>query len=132
MGERVSILIVDDEPGMTETLSDIMDNMGYDVATAEDGHRAIEIIRKKAYDIALMDIKMPGINGVETFKQFKQISPVTKVIMMTAYELDDLVEEAKAEGACGIFYKPLVIREVLALVKELSELKAGSTFETTR
>jgi len=118
MGEKVRILIVDDDPGMTETLADILSHMGYDVAVAGDGYRAIAMIKEKAYDVALMDIKMPGINGVETFKEVKRISPSTRVIMMTAYALEDLVQEALAEGALSVFYKPLDIDRVVGLIEE--------------
>jgi two-component system response regulator HydG len=117
MEKKASILIVDDDPGMTETMPDILGDMGYDVAVAEDGFRAIEIVKERGYDVALMDIRMPGINGVETFKQVKGISPPTKVIMMTAYSVEDLVKEALNQGAYGIICKPLDIERVMQLIK---------------
>ena len=121
MGEKARIFIVDDDPGMTETLADILGDKGYAVAVAEDGYRAIEMIKEKAYAIALMDIKMPGMNGVETFKKLKQISPETRVIMMTAYALEDLEQEALAEGALSIFYKPLDMDRVVGLIEEAGQ-----------
>jgi len=75
MEKKTSILIVDDDKGMTETLSDILEDIDYDVAVSDDGYKAIEMIKKKKFDFALMDIKMPGINGVETFKEVHRISP---------------------------------------------------------
>lgn len=123
MDEKTSILIVDDDHGMTETMSDILDDKGYDIAVAGDGYRAIEMIRERAYDIALMDIRMPGINGVDTFKKIKQINPSTKVIMMTAYSVEDLVKEALREGAYGVMYKPLNIDKV---VESIEQAKKGS------
>ena len=120
MTERTSVLIVDDDPGMIETMADILGDMGYDVAVAEDGFKAIEMVKERAYDVALMDIKMPGINGVETFKEVKGISPSTEVIMMTAYSVEDLVREALKGGAYGIIYKPLDIARVVDLI-ELAE-----------
>ncbi len=116
MEEKTSILIVDDDHGMTETMADILAEMGYDVAVAGNGYRAIEMVREKAYDIALMDIKMPGINGLETFKEFKHINPLTKVIMMTAYSVEDIIKEALEEGAYGVIYKPLDIDRVIDLI----------------
>lgn len=118
MEKKASILIVDDDLGMTETLADIFDAMGYDVAVAGDGYRAIEMIGERAYDIVLMDIKMPGINGVETFKEVKRTSPSTKVIMMTAYSVEDLIKEALEGGAYGIIYKPLDIDKVTDLIEK--------------
>lgn len=118
MKEKVSILIVDDDPGMTETMTDILGDMGYTVDVAGDGYRAIDMIKEKAYDVALMDIKMPGINGVETFKEVKRLSPATKVMMMTAYSLEELVKEALKEGAYGIIYKPLNIDKVIEFIEK--------------
>mgnify|MGYP002641921165 CR=1 FL=1 len=121
MGEKAGILIVDDDPGMSETLADILSETGYGVAVAGDGYRAMAMIKEKIYDVALMDIKMPGINGVETFKEVKRLSPSTGVIMMTAYALEDLVQEALAEGALSIFYKPLDIDRVVGLIEKVGQ-----------
>ncbi len=118
MSKKASILIVDDDIGMTETLADILDDMDYDVAVAGNGYRAIEMIRERAYDIVLMDIKMSGINGVETFKEVKRIRSSTKVIMMTAYSVEDLIKEALEGGAYGIIYKPLDIDKVMDLIEK--------------
>lgn len=106
---------------MSETLSDILDDIGYKIDVANDGYNAIEMISKHDYIMVLMDIKMPGINGVETFKEIKQIRPATKVIMMTAYSVDDLVKEALKEGAYGIIYKPLNIEYLLHFVKKMEK-----------
>ena len=116
MGGEIGMLIVDDDPGMTETLADILTDMGYEVAVAENGYRAIEMTRQNKYDLALMDIKMPGINGVETFKKVKRISPQTRVIMMTAYSVEDLVREALKEGAYDVIYKPIDIDKLVFLL----------------
>ncbi|OYD17078.1 hypothetical protein CH333_01970 [candidate division WOR-3 bacterium JGI_Cruoil_03_44_89] len=118
MEKKISILVVDDDPGMRETMLDILDAVGYDAAAAEDGYRAIEMIREKAYDFALMDIKMPKINGVETFKEVKEIRPSTRVVMMTGYSVEDLVKEALEEGAYGIIYKPLDIQKIVDLIEK--------------
>ena len=106
---------------MSETLFDILENIGYKVDVANDGYNAIKLISKHDYTIVLMDIKMPGINGVETFKEIKQIRPSTKVIMMTAYSVDNLVKEALKEGAYGIIYKPLNIDNLLHFFKKLEK-----------
>ena len=110
------MLIVDDDPDMAETLSDILNDMGYDVAIAENGYRAIEMTRQNKYDVALMDIMMPGINGVETFKEVKRISPQTRVVMMTAYSVEDLLREALKEGAYDVIHKPIDIDKLVSLL----------------
>jgi DNA-binding NtrC family response regulator len=117
MDKKTSVLIVDDDPGMTKSLADILEDMGYEVAVAEDGYCAIQMIRERPFDVALMDIKMPGINGVETFREVKHISPSTRVMMMTAYSVEDLVREALDEGAYDVIYKPLDIDKVVEFVE---------------
>ncbi len=119
MVNRFSILVVDDNNGITETLEDILSDIGYVIDTAGDGYSAIEKMENKTYNLALLDIKMNGINGVETFKEIKRISPKTIVLMMTAYSLDGLVKEAIEGEAYGIFYKPLDMDKVLSMIKEI-------------
>ncbi|MCK5237406.1 MAG: response regulator [Deltaproteobacteria bacterium] len=119
--EKTRVLIVDDDVGMTETMPDILSDIGYDVSVARNGYEAIEMVRKGAYDVTLMDIKMPGINGVEAFKEIKQISPTTKVIMMTAYSVDTLIKEALDEGAYDVIHKPLDIDKVMDSIEKSTE-----------
>jgi len=121
MKEKAHVLIVDDDPGMRETLADILGNMGYGVDTAGDGYEAIEMIRKRTYGVALMDIRMPGINGVGTLKEVKRTSPSTRVIMMTAYSGEQDVQEALNEGACCVFYKPLDIDRVVSYIEKVQK-----------
>lgn len=118
MVNRISILIVDDDPGMTETLIDIFDEIGYEVDVAGDGYSAIEMIKEKAYNFSLIDIMMPGINGVEVFKELKCISPKTIVMMMTAYSVEELEKEALKEGAHGILHKPLDVERILNFIRK--------------
>ncbi|MGD2089135.1 MAG: response regulator [Candidatus Aminicenantes bacterium] len=121
-----SILIVDDNIGQCKTMSFILERNGYDVTSADNGPEAISIVEKSPFDIVFMDIKMPIMNGVETYKEIKKIRPGTKVIMMTAYAVEDLVQEALNEGAYAIIYKPLDIEKVLELVKKANEAKQGA------
>lgn len=122
MSGKASILIVDDDRGMGETLVDIMEDMGYDADVAEDGFEAIEKAKSGTFDLVLMDIEMPGMDGVETFKEIRKILPEINVVMMTAYAVEDLIAEALREGAYGVLYKPLDIEKVLNLVESLSGL----------
>ncbi|MBW2306806.1 MAG: response regulator [Deltaproteobacteria bacterium] len=121
--DNAQILIVDDDPGMTETLADILCDKGYGVNVAGDGYKAIEKGKEGRYDVALMDIKMPGLNGVETFEKFKQISPLTSVIMMTAYSVGELVKEALMKGAYDVIYKPLDIEKLITMIKAICKHK---------
>jgi DNA-binding NtrC family response regulator len=116
--DKSDILIVDDDVDMAETLSDILIALGIRVEIAHDGCSAIEKTKAKMFDIVLMDIKMPKMNGVESYKKIKQIRPQTTVVLMTAYAAQDLVAEALKEGAYGIWYKPVEINKIVELVEK--------------
>ena len=118
MQDQVNILIVDDEPGIRTTLAAILDEEGYNVVVAEDGYKGIEAAKKTKFKIAFVDLKMPGINGVETFKRIKKISPNTIIFFMTAFFAEDLLKEAVKLGIQAILYKPLDIDLILKVIKE--------------
>ena len=115
-----SILIVDDDEGMVETLADILAARHYEVATARSGETALAHTRTRAVDVVLMDIRMPGINGVQALQAMKQTSPEIKVIMMTAFTRDELVAEAQRATAVAIVPKPLDLGYVLDLVDRVA------------
>ncbi|MFQ5714408.1 MAG: response regulator [Candidatus Scalinduaceae bacterium] len=118
MQDQVNILIVDDEPGIRTTLSVILEEEGYNVVVAEDGYKGIEAAKKTNFKIAFVDLKMPGINGVETFKRIKKISPDTIIFFMTAFFAEDLLKEAVRLGTQAILYKPLDVDLILRVIKE--------------
>ncbi|MFC1990402.1 response regulator, partial [Chloroflexota bacterium] len=117
--EKTNILVVDDLRSMRITLGGILEDEGHNVVTVEDGYQAIEAVKKTHFDAIFMDIKMPGINGVQTFREVKKIDPKAAVVMMTAYSVEDLVKEALEEGAFAVVYKPFDIDKIIALIQEL-------------
>ena len=117
--EESNILVVDDLRSIRLTLGGILEDEGHNVVTVEDGYQAIEAVKKTHFDAIFMDIKMPGINGVQTFREVKKIDPKAAVIMMTAYSVEDLVKEALEEGAYTIVYKPFDIDNIIVLIEEL-------------
>jgi len=116
---KTNILVVDDLRSMRLTLGGILEDKGHNVITVEDGYQAIEAVKKTHFEVIFMDIKMPGINGVQTFREVKKIDPRAVVIMMTAYSVEDLVKEALEEGAYAVVYKPFDIDRIIALIEEL-------------
>ena len=102
---------------MRETTADILKARGYRVVTAEDGFKAIEQVRKSSFNLALIDIAMPGINGVETCKEIKKIRPRIKAIMMTASAVNEPIEEALRECVCQVVHKPLDINGMITLIE---------------
>jgi CheY-like chemotaxis protein len=90
---------------------------GYAVLIASDGFRALDIIKSTPVDLILMDIKMPVMNGVETYKKIKQIIPATPVIMLTAFALEELIQESIQEGAFACLKKPLDFDELFTTIQ---------------
>ncbi len=118
MQNQVNILVIDDEPGIRTTLTAILEEEGYNVVAAEDGYKGIEAAKKTKFKIAFIDVRMPGIDGVETFKEIKEISPDTIVFIMTAVLAEDILKEAVELGVQSILYKPLDIDLILRVIKE--------------
>jgi DNA-binding NtrC family response regulator len=106
---------VDDDPGMADTLTDIFQANQYEVAIAHSGDAAVSMARRRAYDLVLMDIQMPGLNGVQALAAMKAEGLATHVIMMTAHTRDELVEEAEKRSGFPVLAKPLDVERVLSL-----------------
>lgn len=117
--DKIKILIVDDQEGIRESLASILELYGYEVSAFEDGYKAIEKVKDISFDIAFIDIKMPGIDGVETFMEIKKITPETIVFMMTAYADQELVKKAVNEGAHSCLSKPLEIEAILEYISSV-------------
>jgi DNA-binding NtrC family response regulator len=115
-----SILVVDDDIGMADTLTDILEANRYEVGAAHSGDAAVSMVRDRAYDLVLMDIQMPGLNGVQALIAMKAGGMVARVIMMTAYTRDDLVEEAERQSGFPVLPKPLDLDRVLALATSVT------------
>lgn len=119
MSQKKNILVVNDKRLMREILADMLKDMGYNVVMAEDGYKAIEKVKEVSFAIIFLDMRMPGINGVETLKEIKKINPETRVVMMTAYVGKNLEKEALKHGADTVIYKPFDMKKVMAIVEKL-------------
>jgi DNA-binding NtrC family response regulator len=115
----MKILVVDDDPRIVKTTCDILKIKGHEPVAAYSGEEGVEKVRSDPPDCVLMDIKMPGINGVEALKQMKQIAPALPVVLVSAYATDDLLEEAKRVGAYAILSKPLNFPMILSFLSLL-------------
>jgi len=117
MAEETKVLIVDDDVEFADSLKDILDAEGHKTQTANNGLEAIVEVEDTAFDIILMDIKMPVMNGVELLKRVKKLNTEIVVIMMTAFSVEDLINDAKEEGAFGVLHKPLDIKKLLEMIE---------------
>ncbi|MFL6100314.1 MAG: response regulator [Actinomycetales bacterium] len=112
------ILVVDDEPGMRETLVDILQAVGYDVVAAMDGEAALEVFGAREVDVVLMDVQMPKRDGVSVLQEMQPPPPA--VIMMTAYALEERLRAAVDANAFAILHKPFPVTRLLSLVASAS------------
>jgi two-component system, response regulator, stage 0 sporulation protein F len=116
MSERV--LIVDDQYGIRILLNEVLQKEGYDTYQAANGLQALEIVQENVPDLILLDMKIPGMDGIEILKRVKALYPDMKVIIMTAYGELDMIQEAMDLGAITHFAKPFDIVDIREAVKK--------------
>lgn len=120
--KRPRILVCDDEEGIRESLELIL-GKGYRLTFAVDGEEAIAKAGAQAFDLALVDIKMPRVNGLEVLKWLRQHRPAMPVLMLTAYQSVEMAQEAIALGAVDYLAKPF---EQAALLESIQRALASS------
>ncbi|MBI4811376.1 MAG: response regulator [Ignavibacteriales bacterium] len=119
MAEKSCILVVDDEEALRTVLGSELMNAGYEVATASDGDEAISVVQKKKFDLVLLDIKMPKVDGFEVLKFIKKNLPVIKVIMLTGFaDLKNAIE-SKKHGAEDFVSKPYDLVDLLTTIERV-------------
>src|SRR2546421_12014082 len=96
---NASILVVDDDPDTCRNLSDILTDLGYRVDVAHDGPSALELVRERPYDVALLDLKMPGMDGVTLYREIRKLQASAVALVVTAFANRDTTEQALAAGA---------------------------------
>lgn len=112
------ILVVDDDVDTCRNLSDILTDLGYRVDIAHDGLSALDLVKDNRYDVALLDLKMPGMDGLELYRRIKQLSSGTVAIIVTAYASTTASTQALMAGAWQVLAKPLDFPKLLKLVDE--------------
>lgn len=118
MNKNYSVLVVDDEPGMREFLEIMLTKEGYEVSIASNGEEAIEKIGKESFDLAIVDIQMPGINGIEVLRNTREKNYNTTIIMITAFASHESAIEAMKLGAYDYITKPFKIDEIKLVIKK--------------
>ena len=117
MPENTRLLIVDDDVSFAENLADVLTEKGYETIAVNTGQDALQKVKRTVFHVILIDIKMPVMNGMETFKEIRRINPKTVAIMMTAFSIEDLIEEAIQNGAFGCLRKPLDIDNLVEQIE---------------
>ncbi|MDR3559963.1 MAG: response regulator [Negativicutes bacterium] len=111
------VLVIDDQPGIRRLLIEVLSEEGYSVVDAANGYDGLQKAKEHHPDLILMDMKMPGMDGIETLKELKALGIGDRVIMMTAYGELDLVTEAKDIGAADYITKPF---DIIALCQMIA------------
>lgn len=120
MKNPVRVLIVDDDIDICENVADILNDLGYVTDTACDGPSALIHVREHAYDIAVLDFKMPGMNGVCLYEQIRNTSPETVALLVSAFTAEGVLEQAIGVGMWKVLPKPLDVEQFLVLLDEIT------------
>jgi two-component system, NtrC family, response regulator AtoC len=119
-----SILMLDDETLTLRTMGRALQAEGYEVLTASSGEEALKIVAEEKPDLALFDVVLPGINGIEVLRQARKLSPAMIVVMMSAYHVVDRAVEAMKLGAYDYLIKPFHIADMVATIQRATEMLA--------
>ena len=118
-----AILIADDEPGIRESLADVLKDAGYETHTAADGTEAVRAVGERDFAVVVTDLRMPGADGLEVLRRVREIAPQTIVLVMTAHATIDTAVAALRQGAADYILKPIAFEELLAKVSRLLEYR---------
>jgi two-component system, NtrC family, response regulator HydG len=116
--EEPRILVVDDDPDICDNLRDILSDLGYQVDTAHDGASALVLVGRHPYDIALLDLKMPGMDGLTLYREIKKQRAGTVSLLVTAFAGAATADEALSAGAWKVLAKPVNFHRLLHFVEE--------------
>jgi two-component system nitrogen regulation response regulator NtrX len=114
---RAAILVVDDEKGVQSSLQGILDDVGFDAHGVSSGEEALELVSKKEFSVVLLDVWLPGMDGLQTLEQIRKVSPLTTVIMISGHGSIETAVRATKLGAFDFVEKPLSLDKTLLVVK---------------
>jgi len=115
------ILVVDDEPRVCTSLEGLLGDEGYTVKSCHSGETGLDLLKEQSYDVILLDVMLPGIDGLETLEQIRKLDPSAKVLMMSGQADLSLAVKATKLGAHNFFEKPLNPDRVLLALKNINE-----------
>ena len=115
----MKVLLADDDPGMLETLADVLTEARFEVVSVKDGREAMAALAVDRFDAIILDIVMPGLNGIEVIDETRKTDPAAKFVIITAYSDSELVDEARNRGVDRIFFKPIDIDGLLGTLEEI-------------
>lgn len=113
---KTSILVIDDEEIIRSLFKDTLEELGHRVLVAETGSKGLELVKQRDFTMVFLDLKMPGIDGAELFRQIKTIKPKLPIIIITGYPDSDVMAQALAQGPFGVMNKPFGESDVITAV----------------
>jgi excisionase family DNA binding protein len=116
---RSTVLVVDDEESVRDLMSSALQTKQRDVLTAASGGEALEIVKKQPVDLVLLDLSMPGLNGVETFRELHMLRPALPVVIVTGYPDSDLMQRALEIGPFTMISKPVDLNQIQKTVDRI-------------
>jgi len=116
----LEILVVDDEQSICMLLSDVLARFGHHVQTRQDGAAGLELAGEHTFDLVFLDIRMPGMGGLEALKKLRALQPNATFVMITGYAKDDIIDEALQSGASACLCKPFSLTQVTKLLEEVT------------
>ena len=111
------VLVVDDDRDHAESVADLLGMRGHAVTVTYSGEAGLAMFRGSEFDVTLMDVQLPGMNGVQTFFELRKIRPDAKIIMMTGFSIEHLLAQLEEDGAVSLLHKPYAESEFLAMVE---------------
>lgn len=121
---KIRVLLVDDEEQFVETLAERLAMRDYDVTTSLSGDDALKQVRGYNFDVVVLDVLMPGVDGIETLREIKQIKPLAEVIMLTGHATVETAIEGMKLGAYDYLMKPCETEELITKINKAQERKA--------
>jgi len=115
---QVALLLVDDEVGFVEVLSKRITRRGMTVTAASSGEEAIQTLRRRDFDVAVLDLKMEDMDGIEVLKIFKKMAPAMPVIMLTGHGSESSAREGIKFGAYDYLTKPYELEDLIQKIKQ--------------
>jgi DNA-binding NtrC family response regulator len=122
--KSLRVLFADDETSLQEFMRTELPRLGHEVTICADGKSAIKALEKARFDVAILDLRMPGLDGIQVLEQLKQITPDTEAVMMTGHGSMESAVEALRLGACNYLRKPCKLAEIEAVLIEVAERRA--------
>jgi DNA-binding NtrC family response regulator len=120
---RINVLVVDDEEAFAANLSKLLSRRGYNTVTADNGSAAIRMIEENPFDVVVLDLRMPGLGGIETLREMKKKRPETQVIILTGHGTVDSAMDGIGLGAFDYAMKPILIKDLQEKIDQAYERK---------